>query len=387
MREQLPSSQLVIRPGIIELSWGQPDAALLPAAQLSRAAVAALAESGADALAYGANSGPGPLLAWLRQRIERTEGKAVAADEIIITGGNSEGLDQIATLGTRPGDVVLVESPTYHLAVSIMRDHPLELVPVPVDSEGLNVEAVQAALDGLRRAGKTARLLYTVPTFHNPTGVTLSPARRQALVALAEREGLLIIEDDVYRELAYDAPAAPSLWRLAPPNTVVRLGSFAKSLAPGMRLGWITGPAALVQKIANSGLRESGGGANHFAAMVAAAFCQLGLYDDHVAGLRAAYRARRDALLAALEAHMPPGATWTRPGGGFFIWVTLPPGLQAGPLLAAAETAGMSYLPGSLFHLDGGGGTTLRLAFSLFGPDDLAEGARRLAGVVAAATP
>ena len=386
MTDPLYSTQLILRPGIIELSWGQPDAKLLPAEKLSRAAEVALAEAGADALAYGANSGPGSLLAWLRERIARTEGKAVAHDEIVITGGNSEGLDQLCTLGTLPGDVVLVESPTYHLAARILRDHPLELVPVPVDSDGLNVEAVQAALAALKRAGRSARMLYTIPTFHNPTGVTLSPERRQSLIEVAVEAGLLIVEDDVYRELAYDAPAAPSLWSVAPPGTVARLGSFAKSLAPGVRLGWLTGPSALVQKIVNSGLRDSGGGANHFAAMVVAAFCGLGLYDDHVASLRDAYRTRRDSLLSALAKHMPPGVTWTCPGGGFFVWVTLPPEMNAGALLPAAEQAGLSFIPGTNFHLDGRGANTLRLAFSLFSPEALAEGGRRLAQVVGAVT-
>ena len=387
MPDQLFSTQLVIRPGIIELSWGQPAPDLLPAEKLSRAAAVALAEPGAEPLAYGANSGPTNLLVWLRDRIERTECRPVAADEIIITAGNSEGLDQICTLGTRPGDVALVESPTYHLAARILRDHPLELVPVALDDEGLNVEAVQAAVAALRRQGKSARLLYTIPTFHNPTGVTLSPERRRALVDLAAAEGLLIVEDDVYRELAYDAPAAPSLWSMAPPGTVARLGTFAKTLAPGIRVGWLTGPPALVQKIANSGLRESGGGASHFAAMVVAAFCNLGFYDDHVAGLRAAYRARRDALLEALAAHMPAGASWSRPGGGFFVWVTLPAVMDAANLLTAAEAVGMSFLPGTNFHLDGRGQPTLRLAFSLFSPDEMAEGGRRLARVVSAVAP
>jgi 2-aminoadipate transaminase len=383
MSEALYSTQLVLRPGIIELSWGQPDANLLPAALLRQAADVALRETGAEALAYGANAGPGALLGWLRDRIERLEGRPVLAEEILITAGNSEALDQVCTLWTRPGDVALVETPTYHLAVRILRDHPLELVPLPVDGDGLNVEALQAALGRLKREGKRARLLYTVPTFHNPTGVTLSAERRQALVALTAAEGLLIVEDDVYRELAYDGPAAPSLWRLAPPGAVVRLGSFAKSLAPGLRLGWITGPAELVQRIALSGLRDSGGGASHFAAMVVGALCSLGLYDGHVEGLRAAYRARRDALVGALEAEAPPGVRWQKPGGGFFLWLVLPPGLDAAALLAAAEVAGVSYIPGSNFHLDGRGQSTLRLAFSLYSPAQLAEGGRRLARVLA----
>lgn len=382
MIDPLYSTQLILRPGIIELSWGQPDSDLLPVDALRRAAAAALAETGTEALAYGANAGPPALLQWLRDRIERTEGKAVPAEEIIITAGNSEGLDQICTLAAQPGDVALVETPTYHLAVRIMRDHPLELVPVPVDEEGLNVEALQAALVALRREGRQARLLYTVPTFHNPTGVTLNAQRRQALVDLAATEGLLIIEDDVYRDLAYDGPAAPSLWRLAPPGTVARLGSFAKTLAPGLRVGFITGPANLVERIALSGLRDSGGGASHFAAMLVSAFCRLGLYDEHVAHLRAAYRARRDALIGALQASLPAAVRCVPPRGGFFVWLSLPEGLDAGHLLPAAEAAGMSFIPGANFHLDGRGRSALRLAFSLYPPDQLAEGGRRLAQAI-----
>ena len=382
MTQPLYSTQLILRPGIIELSWGQPDANLLPVDAMRQAAEAALTEAGTDALAYGANAGPASLLTWLRDRIQRTEGQSVAAEEILITAGNSEGLDQICTLAAQPGDVALVETPTYHLAVRIMRDHPLDLVPVPVDDQGLNVEALQAALARLRREGRRARLLYTIPTFHNPTGVSLSPQRRQALVDLAANEGLLIVEDDVYRELAYDGPAAPSLWRLAPPGTVARLGSFAKTLAPGLRVGFITGPANLVERIALSGLRDSGGGASHFAAMLVGSFCGLGLYDQHVAHLRAAYRARRDALLNALEADMPAGVRCAPPGGGFFVWLTLPAGLDASRLLPAAEAAGMSFIPGANFHLDGRGPNTLRLAFSLYPPDQLAEGGRRLARAI-----
>jgi 2-aminoadipate transaminase len=374
----LRTIQLVRRPGIIELGWGHPDAALLPVAEIGHAAATALGRAGAEALTYGADAGAGPLLAWLRERIGRTEGRAPAPDEITITGGISEALDQICTLYARPGDVVLVESPTYHLAVRILRDHPLELIPVPADEAGLRLDLLAATIDRLRRAGRPPRLLYTVPTFHNPTGVSLSAERRAALLKLAADEDLLILEDDAYRELAYDGPAPPSLWSGAPGGTVARMGSFGKSLAPGLRLGWLTADAALVRRLVGGGLRDSGGGPNHFAAMVVAAFCEAGLFEAQVARLRAAYRARRDALLAALAEHLPPGAAWQRPAGGYFIWVTLAEGQDAEALLPRAEAAGVAFLPGTRFYMDGGGQNALRLAFTLYGPEDLAEAARRL---------
>jgi 2-aminoadipate transaminase len=374
----LPTIQLIRRPGIIELGWGHPNAALLPVDGMRQAAAEALDRWGADALNYGADQGAGPLLAWLSDRIARTEGRAPAHDQIMITGGVSQALDQICTLCTQPGDIALVESPTYHLAIRILRDHPLELIAVPADEHGLRVDALAETLVKLRRAGRRARLLYCVPTFHNPTCTSLRAERRAALVELAANEQLLIVEDDVYRELSYDGPALPSLWSLAAPDTVVRLGSFAKSLAPGVRLGWLTAGPTIAGRLIGSGLLDSGGGVNHFTSLMVTAFCASGQYDQQIARLRAAYRARRDALLAGLATHLPPSCTWTKPGGGFFVWVRLPEGMDAAALLPHAESAGVAYLPGARFHTGGGGSNTLRLAFSLYDQDELVEATMRL---------
>jgi DNA-binding transcriptional MocR family regulator len=220
--------------------------------------------------------------------------------------------------------------------------------------------------------------LYTIPTFHNPTGISLSAERRAELVAVAAAEELLIIEDDVYRELSYDEPAPASLWSIAPTGTVIRLGSFAKSLAPGLRLGWVTGSAEHVQRIVGSGLRDSGGGVNHFASMVVATFCRTGQFEAQVARLRAEYRARRDALLTAVAAYLSPECAWTQPAGGYFLWITLPDGMNAQLLLPFAEAAGVSFVPGQRFFANGGGSRMLRLAFSLYDAEALREGAQRL---------
>jgi DNA-binding transcriptional MocR family regulator len=189
------------------------------------------------------------------------------------------------------------------------------------------------------------------------------------LVELAAAEQLLIIEDDVYRELSYDGPAPPSLWSPAPPATVVRLG-------------WLTAGPRIAGRLIGSGLLDSGGGVNHFTSLMVTAFCTSGQFDQQIVQLRASYPARRDALLAGLSVHLPPSCTWTTPGGGFFVWVRLPEGMDAAALLPRAEAAGVAYLPGALFHNGGGGINTLRLAFSLYDPDELAEAARRLGGVI-----
>lgn len=372
-----PTVQLAVKPGVIDLAWGQPDPKLLPVSAMQRATELALSQFGADTLAYGADAGAGPLLDYLRARIERTEGKALNPDQIMITGGNSDALDQIATHFTEPGDTVLVEAPTYHLAVRILRDHHLDIVPVSTDEDGLRINDLQEELAELKRAGKRVKFLYTIPTFHNPTGTSLSEGRRRGLVKIAAQEHLLIVEDDVYRELAYDAPALPSLWSLAPEGVVLRMGSFAKSLAPGVRLGWLTGKGEHVQRMALGGLRDSGGGVNHFTAMTIAAFCEHGLYDKQLDTLKWSYRERRDALCDALAREIPDAA-FSKPGGGFFLWVTLPETVDTQVLRGRAPEHGVDFIHGARFFVEGGGTNSLRVAFSLYSPQELEQAMQRL---------
>ena len=378
----LPDLQLYERPGIIELKWGHPAFGLLPADEVRQAAQVALERDGTLALAYGAEQGPRRLIEQLCARLERLEGAAPDPEQVMITGGVSQALDLLCTLLTQPGDVVLVESPTYYLALRVLRDHGVELVPVPADDEGLRVEALEEVLASLRREGRRARLLYLVPTFNNPTGHTLGIERRQALVALAGREGLTVLEDDVYRELWYEVPPPPPLYSLVPAGPVVRLGSFSKVLAPGLRLGWMLASPEIVRRCTGSGLLDSGGGVNHFTAHVVAALMELGLLDRQAERLRAAYRERRDALLAGLGKYLPEGCHWVSPGGGFFVWLRLPAGVDSEVFLPVAEAAGVSFVPGARFFTGGGGGEYCRLAFTLVSLEELEEGARRLGGAL-----
>ena len=250
------------------------------------------------------------------------------------------------------------------------------------DESGLRVDDLAAALETLRRAGRRPRFLYLVPTFCNPTGISLAVERRAALIRLAEAHALTILEDDVYRELWYDVPPPIPLQGLAEPGTVIRLGSFSKILAPGLRLGWLVAAPEMVARCVDSGLLDSGGGVNHFTAHVVAAYLDLGLLDGHIERLRTTYRERRDALLEALVRFLSPDCRWTVPGGGFFAWVQLPEGYDSDALLPVVEQAGVSYVPGARFCPGGGGERHLRLAFSLLSAAELAEGARRLGEVI-----
>jgi 2-aminoadipate transaminase len=365
----MPIVQFEDRP-LLDLGWGHPRADLLPGDDWARASDRALRTYGWQALTYGHAAGPAPLIDWLCSR-----SGDVAPGQVFVTAGASHALDLVVGALTRPGDVVLVDSPSYHLAFPILADRRVSLVRAPADEDGI----VPAQLhDLVERLGLAAPLLYLVPTFANPTGRSLPPDRRQALASLARRGVVTVIEDDTYRELAYDAPAPPSLWQLAGGDGVIRVSSFAKTVAPGLRLGWISASGDLVERLARLGYVHSGGGVNHTVAMTMAVFGAEGRYDRHLARLREEYRSQRDALIEALNSDGLPATT---PAGGWFAWLELP--VPAARLLPVAERLGVSYVPGPAFWVDGSGGhDRARLSFSRLPARDLAEAAHRLAAAV-----
>ena len=372
------------RPNIIDLGWGHPDPDLLPVDGISRASVRVLSRYGSDALGYGASAGPGPLIEWICGRLQETDARSPDPDSVAVSAGNSHALDLVTAMLTEAGDVALVEAPTYHLAVRILRDHGVRVEAVPTDGNGLQVVALERAVSSVRRRGGRVRMIYTIPTFHNPLGVSLGTDRRRALVEFSEAEGIVIVEDDAYRELSYDEPAPPSLWSIAPPGTVVRLGSFAKSLAPGLRSGFITSDPALTTRIARLAFLASGGCVSHFSSLVVAEFGITGEYAQHVEYLRRAYTERRDALVAALSQHLDGRATWSRPAGGYFVWLTHQNARDSEALLPLALAEGASYMPGTTFFVGSrGGDRSLRLAFSRYPPQELGEAIRRLACALA----
>lgn len=374
------------RPGVIELGFGEPDLSLLPLAVIERCCRDAIARNGRPMLAYGLNEGPGELRRRVAELITAREGRAPEPESLIITGGNSHGFAHILDRFVEHDDVVLVEEPTYSLGLWVAADRGVPIEPVPIDADGLIVDELEERLRALRRAGRRPRLLYTVPTFHNPAGVSLAADRRRRLVELAAAEDLLIVEDDAYRELWYDEPAPPSLWSLAAEGTVLRLGSFSKVIAPGLRTGWLTASRAQAERYATCGLLESGGHVSWFSTFVTAQFLAEGLYDEHIALLRSVYSRRRDALCDALARELPPDWRFTRPAGGFFVRVVAPEGVSATRLLETAEEHGVGFVPGTRNQLRGGD-DTFRLGFTLYEPEKLREGIARLTAAIGAYRP
>lgn len=364
------------RAGILDLSWGHPRPDLLPVREWA----AATTHLDWRALTYGAPAGPGPLLESLGD-----------PDRTFVTGGASHGLSLLTQLLSTPGDPVLVDSPTYHLAFPILTADartlhhipPLPPVPAPEPTGPVTpLPELAGLIRRLRGEGRRVSLLYLVPTFGNPTGRSLSIPQRHQLIEVARAEGLTIAEDDTYRELAYDGPAPPSLWEIAGGAPVVRLGSFAKTVAPGLRLGWINADPEIIRRLTGLGYVHSGGGVNHTAAVTMAAFRAGGGYQRHVAGVRDEYRTQRDALVSALREN---GAEVGSPGGGWFVWMALPSGISAADLLPVAERHGVSFVPGTRFWADGSGGTDrIRLSFSHLPAEDLRTAAHRLTEAITA---
>ena len=378
--QELPQGVL---PGTISLVFGHPDPTVLPVDGLRAATEAVLRGPRSRlALQYGPEQGTPALIDYLVGKLNREERLDLTGNNLMLVAGSVHAVDMIARLYGGHDGVVLVEAPTYHDALHVFRDHGVDLRSVPIDGDGMTVEALAERLASLQREGKPPRLLYTIPNFQNPSGVTLTAARREAILELARKHGFLIVEDDVYRDLAFEGEVLPSFYALSGGQGVLRIGSFSKIMAPGLRLGWLIAAPEHIQRCVNCGTSQMGGGANPFTAHVVAEYCRAGYLEPQIARLRQVYRRRRDVTLAALERYMSPGVSWTRPRGGFFVWLTLPEGVSVRPLQEAARQREVLFVPGTGFFVGGGGERNLRLAFSFVPPEEIERGVAVLAQAV-----
>ena len=364
-------------PELISFAGGFPDPATFPAERTATILQDLAAAGEAAAFQYAPTRGlAGPRDA-IAGRIEVLQGARPDDDELLITSGGIEGLELVAKSFLDKGDTTVVEGPTYLGAIMAFRSFEAEVVAVPLDDDGLDVDD----LAGRLAAGLRPKLLYTIPDHQNPAGVTLSAERRTALVELARRYGFLIVEDVAYRELGFDGSALPSLWSIGP-DVVLQAGTTSKTFFPGVRLGWAVGPAEVVAKLVS---------AKQYTDQCAAAlgqrlfeeYVRRGWIDEQLERSRALYARRCERLLAALERSMPQEVEWTRPSGGFFSWLTLP--VDAGELALRAVESGVAVVPGGPFYPDGRGTTNLRLSFSNVADDLIDVGIDRLAALVAAA--
>jgi 2-aminoadipate transaminase len=368
---------LLGRPGIVSFAGGFPDPETFPRERIAALLKEFAAGGESSAFQYAPTRGlAGPLDAFA-DRLERLQGRRPAEDELLITSGAIEALELVGKSFLDPGDVVVVEAPTYLGAIQSFRSFEAALVPVTLDEHGLDVEELERLLvDGLR-----PKLVYTIPDHQNPAGVSLGTDRRPALVELARRYGFLVVEDVAYRELGFgfeDEPPA-SLWSLGP-DVVVQAGTTSKTFCPGFRLGWAVGPAEVASRlVAAKQLTDQCAGA--LGQRLFEELARRGWIDEQLARSRALYRRKGERMLAALERSMPSSAHWTTPNGGFYSWLTLP-GIDAVELASRAAGQGVAAVPGTLFFTDGRGADSLRLSFSLVDEERIDEGIARLGSLL-----
>ena len=359
--------------GTINFSVGQPSADLLPLALLGRAGERFFAGAVPLELNYGQRQGDARFRAALAGFLGAAAGHDVDPDSLLLTGGISQALDFVCARLARRGDFVFVEEPTYPYALPIFRDHGLKIVGVPLDEGGLDMGAFERRL-----AERRPKLVYTIPSFHNPTGRTLTLARRERLAELSREHGFVVVADEVYQHLYHGAPPPPSFGTLTARGNVLALGTFSKILAPGLRLGWIQASPALMKTLLASGALVSGGNFNHFTSHVVRQLMESGELAEFVAGLRASYAERAQAMDAALRRQLAGIARWTKPGGGYFFWLELPGGADAAALEAAARAAGTGFLPGAACSTDGGLRHCMRLSFAHYSVSEIHDGIARL---------
>lgn len=383
IREMLKATKGV--EGMISLAGGLPSPESFPTELLAGLFQEVVTTDGADVLQYGPTEGD-PVL---KREINRYEGEAgVGPDEIIITDGTTNAIYLFARAVIDPGDVVVCEAPSFNGSLVALEACGAELAPVPMDDEGLIVDRVRETITAMKARGRAVKFIYAIPEFQNPSGRTMSLARRLELIRIAREEGVLILEDQPYRDLRFNGPRLGSLWNLArsefgDDRTVTICKSFSKILGPGLRLGFAVGPPTLItamarwsQKIivAPEGVVQR----------VTARFLERGFMGPHLERIRGLYRAKRDVILSALKDTMPPYIRWTEPEGGLFIWVTCPEGMDTDALFGRAIKAGVAYIPGSKFYPTGAERRNeMRLNFSYAPAADLREGVIRLARLMA----
>lgn len=359
----------------VQLSFGFPFPESFPNDELAAATAAVLEEEGGRAMQYGGGEYADALSEFVADQA-RGRGIDVESRTVTLTNGATDGLATVCDAFLEPGDTIVVGAPTFMGALTVFRSYGVDVESVPVDESGLDVAALEDWLATRREEGlATPTLVYVVPNFQNPTGATLTRERRERLVALAEEYDFVILEDDAYGELRYDGNPVPPLAAVDDHGRVLRVGTFSKTIGPGVRTGWVLADEELQEPLKV----VSAGGTNTFTQSVVARYAEDGRYEHNVERLREAYRERRDAALASLADHMPAGTDWTEPDGGFFIWVTLPGNVDAERLLEAAAEEGVVYLPGSMFFADDGGEDCLRISFSYVDPEEFDRGIRALA--------
>jgi 2-aminoadipate transaminase len=369
------------RPEVISLAGGLPDTSTFPAKSFAAQMTRIAQTSAAEALQYGPTEGFEETKDCILQ-VMGAEGMLPEADDVIVTTGGQQAIDLICKTLVDPGDVVICEAPTYPGAVPVFCSYEADVVQIECDEDGMRVEELEGVLARLADEGKRPKFVYSVPSFQNPAGVTMSFERRRRLVELARRNELLVVEDNPYGLLRFGGEALPPLYQLDGGDYVIYVGTFSKILSPGIRLGWAVAPPPVMQKIV-LGKQAADLCTSTLTQFFVREYFAEGRWQAYISDLIEIYRHRRDVMLESLRRHFPPEAGWTEPEGGLFIWATLPEYIDTSDLLAKALRENVAFVPGQAAYVDGRGRNSMRLNFSGVGEEDIREGIRRIGKAIA----
>jgi DNA-binding transcriptional MocR family regulator len=367
------------RPEIVSLAGGMPNLSALPMEMMAEVVRDLVATNGTEALQYGSGQGH-PLLREQICEVMALEGIRADADDVIVTTGSQQALDLISRIFIDPGDVVLVEAPSYVGALGTFSQYQASVVHIETDQDGMVPVALTEAIKSVRATGRKIKFLYLIPNYQNPTGVMLSADRRTEILQICAKEEIFIVEDNPYGLLGFDRPS-PNAMRAQDSENVIYLGSFSKTIASGLRVGWALVPQSIKDKLVIAS-ESSILCPSNFTQMTISSYLKDQPWRDQIASFVDLYRVRRDAMLESLDAHFPKEATWTKPGGGFYVWVTLPPEIDTKAMVPKAIVAKVAYVPGSAFYADGFGSWQMRLSYCHPTPERIREGVKALGAVV-----
>ena len=367
------------RPEIVSLAGGMPNLSALPMDMMAGVVEKLIANNGAEALQYGSGQGHPKLREQICEMMA-LEGIKAHPDDVIVTTGSQQALDLISRIFIDPGDVVLVEAPSYVGALGTFKQYEASVVHVAMDDNGLIPEALRNAIAEVRARGQKIKFLYLIPNYQNPAGVLLPAERRTEILEICQKEKIFVVEDNPYGLLGFDKPS-PNAMRASDSENVIYLGSFSKTIAPGFRVGWDLVPPSLKEKLVIAS-ESSILCPSNFSQLAISGYLADQPWRDQIASFCKLYKVRRDAMLESLDEHFPKSATWTKPGGGFYVWVTLPPEIDTTALMPKAIVAKVAYVPGTAFYADGFGSWSMRLAYCYPTPERIREGIKALGGVI-----
>jgi len=369
---------LTERDDVISLAGGLPDTSTFPADSYAALMGQVAAQSCARALQYGPTDGS-EVIKHCIVEVMAAEGMRIGTSDLLVTTGGQQAIDLVCKALIDPGDVIIAEAPTYPGAIPTFCAYEADVIQIALDDDGMRIAELEVTLDALQRDGRRPKFLYTVPSFQNPAGVTMSLERRHALIQIARERELLIMEDNPYGMLRYEGEPLPTLYSLDD-EFVIYTGTFSKILSPGVRLGWAAAPAPILDQM-QSGKQGTDLCSSPITQYFVAAYFDSGPWGDYLGSLVEIYRRRRDVMLDAMAEHFPREAVWTHPLGGLFIWATLPDYIDTTDLLALALRQNVAFVPGRAAYLDGRGGSSMRLNFSGVAEDQIREGIRRIGAI------